>query len=306
MKKKILITGSNGLLGQKLVDYITKQPDFELIATSLHTNKNPANDSYIFELMDITQTVEVQYICQRYQPDVIINAAGMTDVNRCEEDKSRAWRVNVEGVKILADVANQMDAHLIHGSTDFVFDGISGFYQENHIPNPVNYYGVTKWEGEKQLQAIAKKWSIVRTVLVYGVTQNMARQNIALWVKNSLEAQKTIHVVDDQFRTPTLAEDLAEACFTIANNEKEGIFHVAGSELVSVYEMAKKVARVFQLDESLIKPVSTISLNEKVKRPLRTGFSIEKARREIGFQPHTITNGLTLMKHQIETIQKTP
>ena len=297
--KTVLITGSNGLLGQKLIEFLVDQHDCRVIATS----KNPDNithlTGYQFELLDITNSVEVEYIISKYKPDTIINTAALTQVDRCEEKRSDCWSVNVDAVNKIANIASKINAHLIHLSTDFIFDGYSGPYTETDEPNPLSYYGLSKLESEKRVQLLAKKWSIVRTILVYGVTHNMSRSNIVLWVKDSLENNKSIRVVVDQFRAPTLVEDLAWACGNIAFQEKEGVFHISGGEIMSILEIAHKVTDFFGLDRSMISQVSTAELNEKTKRPFKTGFVLEKARNELDYMPRTFQAGLEVVNKQL-------
>ncbi|MCK4661273.1 MAG: SDR family oxidoreductase [Bacteroidales bacterium] len=300
--KKILITGSNGLLGQKLVALISENKNYQLIATSKSFNKIKNEGNYIFELMDITNYSEVNYILQNYYPDVVINTAAITNVDQCEENKTECWQVNVEAVKNLVEVSNKIKSHFIHLSTDFVFDGVKGLYKENDIPAPVSYYGYSKYEAEKIVQNCSDKWSIIRTVLVYGITNDMSRSNIVLWVKNSLENGKKIRVVDDQYRTPTLAEDLAKACFEVAKRNKEGIFHVSGTDYLSIIEIAYIIAEYFNLDKSLISPVASIELSQKGRRPCKTGFDIQKAIRELDFQPLSFKNGLSFIEEQLSDL----
>ncbi len=294
----ILVTGSNGLLGQKLVCQLSERQDIKLIATSKSVNKLTDINNITFELLDITNKTEIEYIVKRYKPDTIINAAAITNVNFCEENKPECWQVNVEALKYLTQVSNELNIHLIHISTDFIFDGLTGNYSEDDVPNPVSYYGLSKLEGEKIVQSNANKWTIIRTVLVYGLTQSRSRSNIVLWVKQSLENNKQINVVNDQFRTPTLVEDLSWACINAAIKEKEGIYHVSGKDFLSIYDIANTTADLFDLDKSLISPISSISLNQKAKRPPRTGFNINKAINELDYHPHSFIEGLQIVKEQ--------
>lgn len=144
---------------------------------------------------------------------MVIHAAAMTQVDQCETEREKCWSANVDGVANIIAACSQTNAHLVHVSTDFIFDGTYGPLDETAIPNPVNYYGESKLAGEKLIQQSKINWAILRTVLVYGVTPDMSRSNIVLWVKKSLEEGKTINVVNDQWRTPTLAEDLAMGCY---------------------------------------------------------------------------------------------
>jgi len=292
--KKILVTGSNGLLGQKIIEILTGIETVSVIASSLNVDKIVDIKGYNFELLDLTNHVETEYIIQTYYPDIIINTAAMTQVDKCEEHKAECWKINVEALKNLVKCCNDVKAHLIHLSSDFVFDGTGGPYSENDIPNPLSYYGLSKWEGEKIIEDQADKWAIVRTILVYGVNREMTRLNIVLWVKNSLEAGKPIRVVNDQFRAPTLVDDLANACIEMGVREKTGIFHISGPEMMSIVDIAYKVADYYKLDKSLITPVSSAELNEIARRPRSTGFMLDKAIKEINYLPHALEEGLKI------------
>lgn len=297
--KKVLITGSNGLLGQKLVNILSKKEDIELIATSHSSNKIIGIDNFTFDNLDITNKTEVNYIIDKHLPDTIINAAAMTQVDLCDEKRAECWDVNVNAVAHLAEKAKQSNAFFLHLSSDFVFDGTTGMYKEEDIPNPVSYYGLSKYESEKIVLAATKNCAVVRTILVYGVLKSMTRSNIVLWVKNNLEAGKAIRVVNDQFRMPTLAEDLALGCIAITEKKKTGIFHISGNEMMNIYEIAIKTAESFDLNKNLIIPVASIELDEKAKRPPKTGFDLYKAYTELSYMPTKFTDGLKLLKTQL-------
>ena len=292
---KILITGSNGLTGHKIVFQAIEQ-GFDVMATSYSYNNLPENDKYKFELLDITNKAEVDYIIGSFNPDVIINTAGITKPDDCEKDNMQCRKVNIDGAKNLVDIANKLDCKLVHFSTDFVFSGDKGMYSETDIPNPQNYYAQTKLESEQIVINNCNKYVIVRTVLVYGYSNYLQKSNIVLWVKNSLEQNTAIKVVSDQYRTPTLVDDLAKATLTIAEKDLEGVYHISGNEYLSVYEFALKIADIFDLDKSLISPISSIELNELAKRPAKTGFNITKAFLDFNYTPTSLDEGLRLMK----------
>jgi len=298
----ILITGSNGFVGRKVIEAFAENADVQIVATSRTDNQNNFSKNYRFERLDITNKTEVEYLVNRYQPTAIVNCAGMSQPDECENNKAECWALNVEAVNHLVEAANKIDAHLVHLSTDLIFDGIKGLYTEEDTPNPVNFYGLSKVESEKIIERQAKKWAIVRTVLVYGYSKGLKRSNLILRVKQSLENQQTIRVVDDQFRTPTLAEDLAEAIKTITIKQIQGIFNISGNEYLSLYETACIAANVFGLNSKLITPVSSISVNDAAKRPLRTGFRIDKAIGELNFRPRSLREGLQLVNHLLKAI----
>lgn len=295
MRKRILITGSNGLVGQALIDVLIFNSQFEIIATSLNPNRHSGNN-YSFEILDITNSSQVHYIFELYKPDVVIHSAAISQIDYCEESKDVAWAVNVDGTRNIAEASAKINAKIIYLSSDFVFDGVKGMYHEEDKPKPVSFYGNTKLESEKIIQNYTGKWAIVRTVLVYGMNYKINRSNILTWVVDSLKGGKSIQVVNDQFRTPTLDKDLAEGICKIVEKNANGIFHISGSEYLSVYEFALIVAEVFHLDSSAISPISSLSLSQVGKRPAKTGFDISKAIRELEYSPSGIKEGLEKLK----------
>jgi len=299
----ILITGSNGLLGQKLVYELIKQKDIKVIASSIGGNRLLNTNGYVYESLDITQKGEVERILTKYKPDTIINTAAMTNVDACETKKEECWALNVTAVKNIVDVISEQlpTCHLIHLSTDFIFDGEKGSeYIETDTPNPLSYYALSKNESEKILFQSKIKWAIARTIIVYGIVDNMSRSNIVLWAKDALTKNQKINVVDDQFRSPTLAEDLANGCILIAEKKATGIYHLSGPDTFSVLDLVLKVADYWKLDKSLISPSKSNTLNQAAKRPPRTGFIIEKARNELGYNPHSFEEGLKILDQQLQ------
>lgn len=304
--KTILVTGSNGLLGQKLVYSILKTGNFHCIATARGDNRLLVREGYAYHPMDITKIHQVKEVLELVKPNVIIHTAAMTNVDACETRREECWDMNVNGVHHLVSALEEIQEknpsyqpHFIHLSTDFIFDGEDGPYDEEAKPNPLSYYALSKWEGEKIVQASKLKWAIVRTIIVYGVVDNMSRSNIILWAKGALEKGQSINVVDDQFRSPTLAEDLAQGCLLIAKKGATGIFNISGKDTMSILELVKRVAAFWNLNASLIVPVKSETLKQPAKRPPRTGFIIEKAKRELGYVPHSFEEGLKIVDEQL-------
>ena len=299
-KKKILLTGSNGLLGQKLVSLLIQNTDIQLIATSRGANRMDFTDGYNYQELDITNAEQVAEVIEKMRPDAIIHTAAMTNVDQCESEKILCWEMNVKALEYLVKACEKYKIFLCHLSTDFVFDGESGPYSEEDKPSPISFYGWSKYAAEEIVKRSQCAWSIVRTVLVYGITNDMSRSNIILWVKNSLEAQKPIKVVTDQLRTPTLAEDLAIGCWLIVNQKAEGIFHISGKDFLTPYEMAIKTADFFQLDKSLISQVDSSNFIQPAKRPPRTGFVLDKAMSVLGYNPVSFEEGIQVLAGQMK------
>ena len=295
---KILVTGSNGLLGQKLTELLEKDGNVELIATAARRAALPVNSGK-FQLLDITDSVAVNSVIDQHKPDVIINTAAMTQVDQCETQREACWKANVDAVQNLVSASRRNSCHLIHVSTDFIFDGTQEMLDETAVPKPVNFYGESKLAGEKVIIESDISWCIIRTVLVFGVTKDMSRSNIVLWVKKSLEEGKTIQVVNDQWRTPTLAEDLALGCYLAARTKATGIYNISGKDYLSPYDIAIRTAEFFNLDKSLIKETDSTKFTQPAKRPLRTGFIIEKARRDLKYEPRSFEEGLAVLASQL-------
>lgn len=295
---RILVTGSNGLLGQKLTDLIQKENDVHLIATARGKSVLRINQGE-YHTLDITDSIQVMDIVASTKPDVIINTAAMTNVDACETDREGCWNANVKSVEHLIQACEKYNVHLIHVSTDFIFDGSHGPLDETATPKPVNYYGESKLAAENAIVKSKASWAILRTVLVYGVTRDMSRSNIVLWVKNSLQQGKSIQVVNDQWRTPTLAEDLASGCFLAAKKKATGIFNISGKDFLTPYDIAIQTAEFFNLDKSLIKSTDSSQFKQVAMRPPRTGFIIEKARKELQYEPRSFREGIAKLAEQI-------
>lgn len=297
--KTILITGSNGLLGQTLVKKLIKNKQITVIATSKGENRIKQKNGYSYEEMDISSASEVASIFKKHQPDVVINTAAMTNVDACEAQRTECRKLNVDAVEILIENCEKYDSHLIQLSTDFVFDGKDGPYDESAEPNPISFYGESKYEAEEIIKNSKIKWSIVRTIIIYGLVDDMSRSNIVLWAKEALEKNETLNIVNDQFRSPTYVDDLADACIKIANQTATGIFHISGKDLMSISELVRRVAKFFQLDDSTINEISSDSLNQAAKRPPKTGFILTKSEKLIDYQPHSFEEGLKLLSEQL-------
>lgn len=298
---KILITGANGLLGQKLVSLLLQEKGVELIATARGEKRLPELEaSYTYESLDVTDRKQVLTIVEKYKPNAIIHTAAMTNVDQCEAEKEACMVLNVDAVNYLIEACEKSDTFLLHLSTDFIFDGEDGPYDETAEANPVSFYGQSKLKAEELVINSNIKWAIARTVLVYGIAHDMSRSNIILWVKNSLENGKAIQVVNDQWRTPTLAEDLAMGCYLIVKNKAKGIFNISGKDMLTPYQMAIKTADYFGLDKSLIKETDSTKFTQPAKRPPKTGFIIDKAVNQIGYNPRSFEEGIAILARQVE------
>ena len=298
--KRVFVTGANGLLGQHLAQIFSQVPKYELLFTSdestFHLNHRPLLD---YTQLDITSKSDVKSLVMSFHPDVIVNAAAMTNVDACETQRELAWKINVHGVENLADVARMIGAKIIHVSSDYVFDGLRGPYGEDDRPNPINYYGKTKLASENVLRAGDVRFAIARTIVLYGTGKNV-KKNFALFLVDALKEGKPVQAATDQVSNPTYVHDLAFGILRIVEQEAEGIYHLSGSERLSRYEFAHKVANVFGLDPGPIAAVKTEDLHQPARRPLCSGFITLKAETELGYKPCDVAQGLMMLKRDLQ------
>jgi len=297
---KVLITGSNGLLGQKLLHKLRKDTSVELIATSIGDNRVSEKEGYKYLSLDITSKSVVENIIFSEKPDVIINTAAMTNVDACEDNKQECDALNVDAVKYLSDCAIEINAHLVHISTDFIFDGENGPYSEDDIPNPLSYYGLSKLKSETLLLESSCKWTVLRTIIVFGVAENLSKGNLILWAKGALEKGDPLNIIDDQFRAPTIAEDLADACVLSFQKRKYGIYNASGKDIMSIYEVVERIAKHYNYSTENLNRISTSTLNQLATRPPKTGFILDKSIKLLGYNPHSFEECLTIIDKQLK------
>lgn len=293
MNKKVLITGANGFLGQYLVRDLWNK-GFTVIATGKGESRLPMNytERFHYETMDISKSASIQMIFDKHQPNIVIHAAAITQVDDAEKNPEITEQINVQGTaEVLVD-AEHCAEYILYVSTDFVFDGNKGMYEEEDDLMPVSFYGFTKMQAEAIMQTSEIPYSIVRTCLVYGKPLSGARSNIVQWVANKLKANEPIKVVNDQVRTPTYVEDLSAAITTMVIQQITGTYHISGKEVFTPYQLAIQTAEYLGLDTSLITPVDASTFVEVGKRPLKTGFNIKKAETQFGFQPISFKEAL--------------
>jgi dTDP-4-dehydrorhamnose reductase len=290
---KVLVTGANGFLGYYLVEQLLAKK-YSVIATGKGECRLPfAHDlNFRWLSMDITDPFSIHDVFENVKPAVVVHAGAMSKPDECERDQMKAYSVNVEGTVQLLINSEDLQSFFIFLSTDFVFDGARGMYNEEDEPRPVNYYGRTKLEAEEAVKEYEYDWAIVRTVLVYGKNHS-GHDNILKIVKEKLEKGEEYKVVDDQVRTPTYVEDLAKGIVSIVEKKATGIFHLSGKDILTPFQMAMKTAAHLNFDSSVIKKVTAASFSQPARRPLKTGFIIDKARNELGYEPVSFEEGLT-------------
>ena len=281
---KLLITGANGLLGQSLIH--VNNGRFDICATAIGESIYDTN-RILFKSMDILNSDDIDIIFSEFKPDIVIHGAAMTNVDKCEANPIYCKRVNVDGTQNIIDACEKYSAHLIFISTDFIFDGKIGSYSETAKENPLSVYGKSKFDAEKLIQSSNCKWTIARTSLVMGYFPHLMSSNIILWARKKLAKGDKINVVDDQVRTPTWSIDLAEGCLLIAKNKSLGIYNISGSDKFSIIELVRQVAIHGDFDLSLIDRVDSLTLGQLAMRPLISDLDISKAKKDLGFKPHS-------------------
>lgn len=301
MNKKILLTGANGLLGQKLVELLSDNQDNELIALARGKNRNLNTKGYTYVDIDLTDFDALAFTLKNHRPTHIIHTAAVTNVDYCESNTSECDVINVDLTEQIFSYCEKNGVHLNLLSTDFIFDGTKGdLYTEEDNPNPLSYYGESKWKAEQiLLNSEYKNWCISRTILVYGLANEMSRSNIALWAVDVLKSGKDLKIVNDQFRSPTLAEDLAQGCYLLTNNNETGIFNVAGPDYISIYDLVLKVAEVFDLSTKSLTSSTSEELGQPANRPPKTGLDIRKIKEAVVYTPHSLEEGLNLLREQL-------
>ncbi len=288
MTKTILVTGANGFLGQHLCFYL-QDKNCTLIATGKGNSRLSKKFRSLYENVDLVNKVAVDFLITKHQPEVIIHTAAMSKPDECDKQREACFATNVTATKNLL----AHPAHFIYTSTDFIF-GENGPHSEDDTPSPLNYYGQTKLEAEQAVRESGVKYSIVRPVFIYGKTWEGMRPTFLHWVKANLEAGKQIKVVSDQRRTPTFVDDICKGIASITKNDATGVYHLAGKDILSPYEMALKTAEVLKLDKSLIIEATSATFHEPVVRAKRSGLKIDKAVKDLEYFPVSFEDGIKL------------
>jgi len=294
----ILITGSNGLLGQTLVNRLLKS-NYRIVALSRGENRNINLQGYTYYNIDLTQAEALNNILLKEKPNFIINTAAITNVDYCETHQKECDAVNIDLVKTLIKASEKFKTHLIHISTDFVFDGAVGYYKETDTTNPLNYYGLSKLKSEQLFEKTTIPHTILRTILVFGILPNLKQANILLWLLDKMKNKIPLTMVDDQLRMPTYVEDLASACIAAIELKKQGLYHISGEDMLNMYELALIVAKVFDFNTDTITAIPTEKLHQPAKRPKTTGFNIQKAQKNLFFTPKSFKSALLELKSKV-------
>jgi dTDP-4-dehydrorhamnose reductase len=272
---QVLVIGGSGLVGANIVDAVSTSDD-EVCAT-YNRSKTPQTDIQL----DKTDTERVQTIISDIDPDVVIDTAAFHAVDDCEHERTRAWSVNAMGTRNVATATDEVGAHFIFLSSDYVFPGqpSEAPYRESDPVLPINYYARTKYAGEQAAQ-IAETATVLRPSVIYG----KASENFVTWALGELEDSNTIDIVDDQVSSPTYAPDLARACIEVARRDLPGLYHAAGSEQMSRYDFTRTLADVFGYEKELVSPISTAEFGQEAQRPADSSLDSTRLYDDIDYE----------------------
>jgi dTDP-4-dehydrorhamnose reductase len=285
-KTRVVVTGSSGLLGTRLMSVL--RGDYEVVGIDRYVPEGQRDLA-----VDITQKERTMESIVRSAPEVVVHTAAETDVDRCETDRDLARRINVEGTTNIADACSKVGARLILLSTDYVFDGNKGNYAETDEPSPISFYGLTKLEAERIVASTTSSSLIIRTSVLYG--WHPSKLNFVTWALKGLREGQTLKVVNDHINSPTFADNLAEAILKAIKWNSRGVLHIAGSESVNRFDFARRIARQFGLDERLLVPVKMSDLNWIARRPKDSSLNVGKAEKELSIELFGVDRGLDEM-----------
>ena len=278
---KILVTGSHGQLGRSLFNNL--KSDMEIFWTGKDISLTE-NGFYL----DICDRINLKGLISLHDPDIVINLAAITNVDLCEKKPDLALEVNTNGVKNICDI---FKGKIIHLSTDYVFDGKNGPYDEEDEVSPLSFYGKTKLEAEKVVTSHNSNNLIIRGNVLYDNFLN-SKASFLNWVVKSLKKKTPISVVNDQINNPTWARSMAKIIGLCVEKEISGIYHWGDAEFVSRYEFAKMIAKHYNLEKELISPISTEELGQVAPRPLKSGLISERIVKELDIKQPSINECL--------------
>ena len=302
---KLLVVGGSGLLGYKVAELAVGE--FETFATYNFRSVELQGCNFLkLNKCDRSATLA---LVKKIKPDVVIDTAALHNVDYCETHRDEAWKVNVEGTRNVADACKEISAKMIFISTDYVFDGKKGFYNEKDASNPLHFYAKTKLEGETIVKEADIDYAIARPSVIYGWnpselaglrSSSGKSMNFVIWVLNELRSGEEIKIVTDQYSSPTLADNLAEVLLALSKSQRKEVYHTAGKTCINRFNFAKKIAEIFDLNGSLIKPVTSDAFKQVAERPKRCCLDVSKAERELKVKLLTVEEGLTKMKTKME------
>jgi dTDP-4-dehydrorhamnose reductase len=296
----VLVTGASGLVGRRLVGVLSARG--HRVSGLDRQGSAPGLDLASFHAVDLTDAAAVTRLLRELQPAVVVNCAAMTDVDGCERSPAAAWAVNAAAVATLAQFVRETDAHLVHVSTDYVFDGDSGPYEVDAIPNPRGAYAVSKMAGECAVRAIAPTagWTIARPAVVYGWPAVAGKNNFGSWLVEALGAGKPVKLFSDQWVSPSLAGNVAEMLAELAERRLGGVFHTAGSEVVDRVTFGHRLCERFGFDKALVQPSRMADVNLPSPRPAKSGLVVTKTSATLNTQPLGIAASLDRLSAEVK------
>ncbi|MEM1054900.1 MAG: SDR family oxidoreductase [Bacteroidota bacterium] len=299
---RVLVTGADGLLGQALTLRLSAWPGLDLLLTGRGDGPRLGEFSGGWVPLDVTDARAVERVMLDFAPTAVVHLAAMSKVEPCERNREACWAVNVHATERLARACHRHGARLVFVSTDFVFDGTAGPYAETDRPAPINAYGRSKLAAENAIRGSSlSAWTILRTTLGFGDVEGYpeGRFNLATFLSRELSAGREVQVTTDQLRTPTYAPDLADAIARVLDQHRDGLYHVAGEDVMTTMEFAERLADRFGFDRSLLVPVTTDELHPGAPRPLRAGLLTLRAQSELGFRATPLNGALDALGRRL-------
>jgi len=294
---RLLITGASGLYGSKLANLAEKNGHQVF---SIYNQHQPAFGIPV--RLEISDKKQVEKTFKELTPEVVVHAATLTDVDKCELNRELAWRINVEGTENITRATKADNAFLLYISTDYVFNGETGLYKETDSPDPINYYGLTKLKAEEQVKTITSDYCIARASVIYGATPAAGKINFALWLLNNLKKGEKVKGIIDQWNSPTLNTNLARMTLEIIERRLTGTFHLSGATRINRYDFAQMVAQIFNVDSSLIVPTLAKDFSWVAPRPRDSSLNTAKAEQILENKPFTIERALQEMKQELTAL----
>lgn len=287
---KIVVTGANGFTGQHVAQYLASK-GFQVFALSRGEARLAEHNLIHYHDCELTNVSSVDSIIMQIEPDWIIHIAAMSKPDECNNDRENCLLHNVQATIHLGEAAIKHHSQFIYFSTDFIF-GENGPHGEDDITGPLNFYGESKLQAENWVKQHIPNAVIVRPVFIYGPELPGSRPSFIQWVQKQLIQEKSIKVVNDQKRTPTYVFDICQGLETIIVENHSGVFHLAGAEIITPYEMALEVANCLSLNAGLIEAVDSTTFPEPVKRAKQSGLKIDRARSILNYKPHSFVEGV--------------
>ncbi len=289
---KLLVIGASGMLGSRIMDIGASR--YEEYGTYKEHKLNGKN----MHMLDVNKREDAFELVNKIKPDLIVDTHALHNVDYCELHKEEAWGANVDGTRNVAEAAKIVGAKYVYISTDYVFDGKKLDYTEKDKPNPLNYYAKTKLVGEHILSILDINYLIIRTAVIYG-NGGSGKVPFPIWLADKLMKGEKVNVVVDQHNNPTFADSIADSIFKLHKADMTGLFHVTGSDCMSRYDFAISIAKAFNLDKSLISPITTPQLNQVALRPEKVKMDTGKVEKAINTRMIGVEEGLRLFKEQV-------